>query len=243
VPSPAGPSDPPGPSAPPRRVLWALVVPIVLLTAAGALGNALLPTLSTHHPLLLIGLDARNRQLLLAAHRVGLTAFMVVAVVRKFASDPFFYGLGRLYRGAAVTFLERQSGRAARGVEFTERVFRRAALPLVALWSGSVVCTLAGATEMHPVTFVVVDIAGSVIEVYALWAVAGHLRGTLTEVTTWIAANQTWLTVLTATIVAALVVWDWRRGRTALALLEGLAPTDPADGPGRPSPQDDGTPT
>jgi membrane protein DedA with SNARE-associated domain len=203
-------------------VLLAVVVPIVATTAAGTLGNAFLPSLSTRHPLLLIGLDARNRQLLLAAHRVGFVAFMVVATLRKFASDPSFYELGRRYGDRAVQWLERQNPRGARSIGIVERLFERAALPLVALWSGSVVCTLAGATGMNPITFVAVDLAGSVLEIYGLWAVAAHFHGVLSDVTGYIGANEWWLTALTVALAAAGLAWQWRAGTAGIGMLSDL---------------------
>jgi membrane protein DedA with SNARE-associated domain len=212
-----------------KWVVLALVVPIVATTAAGALGNAFLPSLSTRHPLLLIGLDARNRQLLLAAHRVAFVSFMVAAMLRKFASDPSYYGLGRRYGDAALEWLGRRNPRGAGMIGTVERLFQRAALPLVALWSGSVVCTLAGATRMNPVTFVSVDVVGSGLEVWGLWVVAAHFRGVLSDVLSYVGANQWWLTVLTVVLAAAGLAWQWRAGSAGIAVLSEIKTSEASE--------------
>lgn len=204
-----------------------ILVPVVATTLAGAAGNAFLPTLSIRHPLALIGLDARNRQLLLAAHRVGFSAFMVVATLRKFASDPSFYVMGRRYGTAAVGWVDRRSVRAAGSLRLVERVFRRAAVPLVALWSGALVCTLAGATEMNPALFVSADLGGSVLEVYGVWIVAAHLHGVLSGIIRYLGANEWWLTAITASVALAALAWQWRTGAAGLGALGELRPADP----------------
>ena len=84
-----------------RRAAW-LVVPIVALSAAGIAAAAFTPILVRDHLLLLIVLEARNRYLLLVSGKLGVTEFVVVGVARRFASDPFFYLLGRWYGEAGV---------------------------------------------------------------------------------------------------------------------------------------------
>jgi membrane protein DedA with SNARE-associated domain len=207
-----------------------MVIPIVATTVAGAAGNAFLPTLSTRHPLALIALDGRNRQLLLAAHRVAFGAFMVVAVMRKFASDPSFYALGRHYGAAAVGWVDRRSAGAAGSVRLVERAFRHAAVPLVALWSGAVVCTLAGATEMNPALFFSADLVGSALEVYGVWIVAAHLHGVLSGIIRFFGANEWWLTAITASVALATLAWQWRTGPARLAALDELSQATESEG-------------
>src|SRR5438477_420301 len=112
------------------------IAPIVVTTIAGTVGNALFPALLRNHRLLLIGLDARNRQLIPVAGRVGFVAFVVVATVRRFVSDPSFYLLGRLYGDDAVAWLERRAGDAGRLIRGLERLFGRIGPVLVFLFPG-----------------------------------------------------------------------------------------------------------
>ncbi|MGH9165686.1 MAG: hypothetical protein ACRDZW_09270, partial [Acidimicrobiales bacterium] len=76
----------PLPRPPPsRRTLALIVVPIVALIVVGNIGNAIHPTLVNDHPLLLVGLEPRNRFLLLVASKVDFVPFLVVATLRRLA--------------------------------------------------------------------------------------------------------------------------------------------------------------
>jgi membrane protein DedA with SNARE-associated domain len=151
---------------PERRELVLLIAPIVALSAAALVGAALTPTLAPTHPLTLLFLDARNRTLVLVATRVDLAAFLAVAVVRRLASDPLYYVLGRRYGERAVRWIERQFGGGV--IKATEVVFRRASYPMVFLFPGALVCALAGQTGMHPVVFAILNVGGTVAVVLTL---------------------------------------------------------------------------
>ncbi|MDQ1424369.1 MAG: hypothetical protein QOD72_1867 [Acidimicrobiaceae bacterium] len=219
---------------PKRRTLILLLTPIVVTTIAGTVGNALFPTLLRDHKLLLIGLDARNRQLLPVAGRVGFVAFVVVATLRRFVSDPSFYLLGRLYGDDAVAWLERRAGDAGMVVRRLERLFAHIGPVLVFLFPGAVVCVLAGATEMHPVLFAVLNVAGTLAMVVAMWAVADQLRGPISSFTRFVSDNSLWLTVLTV-LLTAVYLWDQRRrGKdrlSGIAQLADVARAEDADAP------------
>jgi membrane protein DedA with SNARE-associated domain len=193
-----------------RRTLVLLVTPIVVATAAGTVGNALLPTLLRTHPLLLIGLDARNRQLLLVTSKVSFLSFMVVGTLRRFVSDPFFYGLGRVYGDSAIRWIEKRSGSAGGYIRTVERLFHRADWLFVLVWPGALVCTLAGATAMNVPLFVVLNLVGTVAVVYLLWAFGDVFKGPVTAVSDFISNNYIWLTVLSV-LFTAYYLWDQRR--------------------------------
>jgi membrane protein DedA with SNARE-associated domain len=190
------------------------VAPIAIATTAGTVGNAFLPTLLRTHPLLLIALDARNRQLLLVTSKVSFLSFMVVGTVRRFVSDPFFYGIGRVYGDSAVRWLERRSGSAGAYIRTVEKAFHRADWLFVLLWPGALVCTLAGATAMNVPLFVVLNLIGTVAVVYLLWASGDVFKGPVTAVSDFISANYIWLTIISV-LLTAYYLWDQRRrGRT-----------------------------
>jgi membrane protein DedA with SNARE-associated domain len=156
-------ADRPRPS---RRTLILLVAPIVVVTSLGLLATAFTPALATHHPLLLIALDARNRFLVLA-RGVDLVPFVVVAVLRRTLSDPLFYLLGRFYGEGAVRWLQKKGG-GGELVVLTEKLFKRAGYPMVFLFPGAIVCALAGQTGMSPVGFLIANVAGTLTAVLAV---------------------------------------------------------------------------
>jgi membrane protein DedA with SNARE-associated domain len=151
-----------------RRELLVLLSPIAVLFAASVVGVALTPTLAPQHPLALLVLDARNRTLVLVAKHIDLVPFVVIAVVRRLSSDPLYYVLGRRYGERAVRWVERQSG--GRVVRATEALFRRASYPMLVLFPGALVCSLAGQSGMHPVAFGALNVGGTLAMVIVLRA-------------------------------------------------------------------------
>src|SRR5436309_1573454 len=66
-----------------RRIplVW-LLAPYVVVVAAGYVSDVLAPNLVTHHPLLLMWLNPKNRYLILASPHVGVEAFFIVGFIR-----------------------------------------------------------------------------------------------------------------------------------------------------------------
>lgn len=226
-------------SRPSRRLLAVLGALIVAFWVLGTVATALTPTLLVDHPLLLVALEPRNRNLLLTAQRVDVIPYVVFATIRRVASDPIYFALGHLYGVSAVRWVEHQAGGSgARGVRFVERVFARARGPLVFAFPGLLVCVLAGATGMRTRTFLALNLAGTVVAVLVLRAFAEPLEPVVGPITDFVEANQTWLTVLSVVLVLVWLAGQSRRGRSELATVRGLqrdlgdpGPTSPATGP------------
>ena len=199
-----------------------MLTPIVIGTTAGLVGNALFPTLLRDHKLLLITLDARNRQLLPVAHHVPLVAFIVVATLRRFWMDPSFYVLGRVYGDDAVRWLEKRAGEAGAVVRTLESLFARVGPVLVFVFPGAVICVLAGATQMKPRLFVTLNIVGTLCMVVAMWTVAGVFEGPVGSFTDFVSRNAVWLTGLTMVITAGYALAQRRRGRLGVGDLAAL---------------------
>lgn len=213
-----------------RRTLILIVAPIVVLIAVGTVANASTSWLAANHPLALIALEARNRNLLLVANRVDLVPFLVAGVVRRMVSDPLFFALGRLYGEDALRWAERRLGGGDVLVKLTERSFRRASGAMVFLFPGALVCVLAGVSRMRPAVFLALNLAGTISAVAVLRAFAGALEAPLERLLEWNDRNVKWVT---AVLVASVVGWLWwqhRRGAGELRAVRELADElDPAD--------------
>lgn len=202
--------------APSRRTLALIVGPILAVVVVGTLGNMFHPQLLKDHPLWLVAMEPRNRFLLLVAAKVDFVPFLVVATVRRLISDPLFFLLGALYGDAGVRWVERRLGDHVGIVRAIERGFSKAAPAMVFLFPGAVVCVLAGATGMRMVTFLVLNLAGTVAAVTVLYRFAEVFDGPLGAVNRFYADNAKVLTVLS---VVVTLVWLWdqrRRGRSGL---------------------------
>ena len=187
-------------------MLAVLVALIVVFWAVGIASTAATSWLLAEHPLALVALEPRNRNLLLAAPLVDdAVPFVVLATFRRVASDPVYFALGHLYGDRAITWVERR----ARGVRLLERAFRRASWPLVFAFPGLLVCVLAGATGMRTRTFLLLNISGTVLTVIALRLFGHEVEPVLEPIVEFNERNQT---AITAVLVAVVVVWLlWQR--------------------------------
>jgi membrane protein DedA with SNARE-associated domain len=181
-----------------------LIVPIVALSIAGILAAAFTPLLVRDHPLLLMVLESRNRYLLLVSEKVGSVEFITVGVLRRFASDPFFYLLGRWYGDVGQRWVERTYSGGDRAVRVVEQLFRRVGNVAVLVFPGVLVCVLAGSTGMPPRRFVTLNLLGSLLAVVTLRLLANAAAEPLDVIVRFNDQNATWLTVVT---VVVTVVW------------------------------------
>jgi hypothetical protein len=183
-------------------------VPIVVLTALGVVGTALTPVLAGRHPLLLIVMEARDRNLLLARH-VGVAAFVVVGSLRRLVSDPFFYLLGRRHGEAGVGWLERHGGGHLVGA--TVRAFRRAAYPMLVVFPGAVVCTLAGDAGIRPVVFGAVVAVRTIAMVLLIRLVGNVFAGPVDATLRLFDQHLLVTTVTSLALVGGWFLWGRRR--------------------------------
>jgi len=207
---------------PSRLKLRFLVAAIVVTGTAGTIATALTGPLATRHPLLLIVLDARNRNLILARH-VALVPFIVVGTVRRVLSDPLYWLLGWWYGDRAIRWLERKGG-GGMLVTFTERVFSKAAYPMVFLFPGVVVCSLAGATGMPFVPFLIVNVVGTVATVSVLRLSGDLFGGPVDAVLGFFSRHLVATTVVTVGLVVASLVLNRLQGGSDLPPVDELEP-------------------
>lgn len=202
---------------------------IAVSVVAGTVATAFTPALAARHPLLLIILDARNRNLLLARH-VDVVPYLAVGTVRRVLSDPLYLILGAWYGDRAIRWLERQAGGGPVVLVF-EKLFARAAYPMVFLFPGAIVCALAGASGMNFTAFLVVNVAGTLTAVLALRLFGDIFGGPVDAVLRFFDRHLVATTVATVVLVVVSLVVGRKRGRSELpsvANLEGGAGADPA---------------
>jgi membrane protein DedA with SNARE-associated domain len=176
----------------------------------GTIADWLAPALLVAHPLLVVGLDPKIRYLALTAERVALPVWFAAAFVRLFATDPLWYLLGRWYGDDAASWLERRLG-MGRTLRLVERWFGRASWPIVAAAPDGLVCLLAGATGMSPLTFVVLDVIGTVGRFVLVRALVGPFGGQIAGVGHLVGRYAWWLVAMSVTLTAARM---WRHSRT-----------------------------
>jgi membrane protein DedA with SNARE-associated domain len=196
-----------------RNGIVLFAVPMAITTILAWIGDAFAPTLLVSAPLVLILCNPRLRNLVLVAPTLGAVPFITVAVARLVLTDPFFYWFGRRYGDVAIRWMERKLGPGAAIVLWLERFFARTSHVAVALVPNQWICLLAGATKMRVWLFIVLNVAGTVARVVAIWILGDVFAEPLLSINHWIGSHRLELTFLTFAIVAVGVWRSMRKGR------------------------------
>jgi membrane protein DedA with SNARE-associated domain len=226
---------------PSKRTVTIVVAILITFTVAGTLGNIFLAPLRKDHPLIVLLLDARNRQLILVSNRMDLVPFIAVGVMRRMVSDPLYYMLGYWYGEGAVRWMEQKLGSGGGVVRTVERIFGKAAPVMVFLFPGAPVCVLAGASGMSPIVFALCNLGGTISVVVGLRVFSTAISGPIESLTSFVDHNAKWL-ALAAVLSTAYLFWQQRRtGTGEIQALTDLAndvrdsdtsrdqPSDPVD--------------
>jgi membrane protein DedA with SNARE-associated domain len=206
------PLDAPGRHPVDRRKLTLLVAPIVGLIIASNIGDALATTLATTHPLTLIALNARNRNLVLVTNELDALGYYGVATLRLLLSDPLFFLLGYWYGEAAVTWMEKRTRTFGSTMRQVERWFGRAAYPLVFLAPNNIICLFAGAAGMSVAGFLAANLAGTLVRLYLIRRVGEAFEAPIDDLLGFLADYRIPLLVLSVVIVAGSSLWELRKG-------------------------------
>ncbi len=206
-----------------------LLAGIVVVIVAGTLATAFTAPLATRHPLLLITLDARNRYLILARN-VDLVPYLIIGTLRRFLSDPLYWLLGRWYGDRAIRWLETKGGGGVL-VTFTERVFAKAAYPMVFLFPGAIVCALAGRMGMPFAWFLVVNVAGTIASVSVVRLFGDILGGPVDAILGFFNRHLVATTVVTVSLVVLSLVINRLQGNSEIPSVDELEgePGDDSD--------------
>jgi membrane protein DedA with SNARE-associated domain len=206
-----------------RRTIALFAVPMAILTIAGWIGDAFAPTLLTEAPLVLLLCNPRLRNLMLVSPTVDVVPFVIVAVGRLILSDPLFFLFGRRYGDVAIRWMEKRLGPNAGMVLWAERLFRKAALPVVAVIPNNMICLLAGATGMRWSVFAALNVSGTVVRVAGVRVLGDAFAEPILSFNDWVADNRLVLTACTFGIVFAIAMRNAWRGRDELETPEELA--------------------
>jgi membrane protein DedA with SNARE-associated domain len=217
-------------------------IPMAILTILGWIGDAFAPSLLTRAPLLLLVCNPRLRNLVLVSPEVAFVPFVLVAVGRLVITDPLFYWFGQRYGDVAIRWMERKLGPGATIVLWLERMFKKAALPVVAIVPNNWICLLAGASGMKWWTFATVNLTGTMVRILGVRLIGDAFSDPILSFNGWIAENRIWLTVITFSLVFVFALRAALRGQRPIespeelaAELEEVAELDDVAGPDTPA--------
>jgi membrane protein DedA with SNARE-associated domain len=193
-----------------RRTLSLIIGAIIVLVVGGMVGDALAPTLVDQHPLWLIALNARNRNLVLVVNQVDAVPYYVIGTFRLLLSDPLFYILGYYYGDTATKWMERQAPTYGRFMRTAERWFGVAAYPLVFLAPNNYICLFAGAAGMSIPMFLTLNVTGTIFRLWIIQVLGNVFDKPIDAVLGFIQDYRIPLLILSVGIVV-FTVWNERR--------------------------------
>jgi membrane protein DedA with SNARE-associated domain len=195
---------------PGEHTLKLLAVPIVILIVVSYIGDALAPQLVNSHPLQLIAMNARNRNLILATNQLDAVSYYVVASLRLLLSDPLFFMIGYWYGDAALDWMERRSKSYGPMLRQWERWFGNAAYPLVFIAPNNIVCLFAGAAGMSLTGFFIANITGTLVRLYLIRRLGEAFEAPIDDVLGFINDYRIPLLIVSVIVFTVMMVNELR---------------------------------
>lgn len=149
----------------------AILAATSFLFVIGTIGSNIGPALVDNHPLLVISLSARNRNLFGSVPYIDALPFFVVGFVRLLCAAVALFLVGRWYGDRTLAWVERKADGLPAIYHWAERAVDRLGWLAVLLMPGSnIVCALVGHRRMEPRRFVGVATVGIALRLIVLWA-------------------------------------------------------------------------
>jgi membrane protein DedA with SNARE-associated domain len=208
-----------------RARVASLVAVLVAVWAAQLYDRSFALILARDHPLLLVALDGRAHNLILAAGHVATAPLLAAAAASRFVDHLLYFFLGRWSGEAALRALQRRASPVARLIRRGERMFARAGNLAVLLLSDRPVCVLAGAAMMTPLRFVALHLPGTLARVTVAVFLARSSSERVQPLLVRLEVHATQVTIVTVAVtavwIAALFYVSRRRAPAADDDLEG----------------------
>jgi membrane protein DedA with SNARE-associated domain len=220
----SSPPATPGPARrrPSRRAVTLVSIPLVILVVANNVGDALAPSLVDTHPLWLMALNSRTRNLALVTNQIDPVPFYSVGMARLLISDPLFFLLGHWYGDAAVSWMERRTKTWGQTLRAIERFFAKAAYPLIFIAPNNYICLFAGAAGMPIGAFFAVNLAGTAFRLWLVRKFGDVFERPIAVLVDWIGDHRLILLVLSFALVGLSIALEARRGETEVTSLAHL---------------------
>ena len=165
-----------------------------VLFAVGTIGTNIGPALVDDHPLLILMLSSRSRNLFGAVPFIDPFPFFLIGFVRLLmAALALFYG-GRLFGERALRWTESQVGEMPRIYRWTERMAIRGGWVAAFFLPGSnIVCLLLGHLKLEPRKFVAAVTSGIIFRLIVLWYGGKAFESQIRSALDWIDQYQWWI--------------------------------------------------
>ena len=204
---------PPGP----HTLRW-LIGPVIFLVICSNAANVFWATLYEDHPLLLIALSSINRYLILVSDQLDPLSYYAVGTMRLLVSDPLFFLLGYWYGDRALDWMDARAPNYGPMLRRAQRIFGRAAWPLVLVAPNNFICLFAGAAGMRVGVFFAVNLVGTVGRLYLIRVLGDTFSSPIDDVRAFVGEYRWWVLGLSALAVA----WSLRNEFSGSGEIEQL---------------------
>jgi membrane protein DedA with SNARE-associated domain len=185
-------------------------------------GDALAPRLVDTHPLVLIAMNARNRNLILVTNQLDALSYYSVGFFRLLASDPVFFLLGYFYGDRALSWMEQRTRTFGSQIRQWEHWFRRASYLFVAVAPNNFICVFAGAAGMSLTGFFVANILGTIVRLYLIRRLGETFEAPIDDVLDFIKDNRGILLAVSIGLVVVMTALEVRRGDSEIGAILAL---------------------
>jgi len=201
-----------------RQVMTRCLTGLAVLGSGSLLGIASSLYLVGSYPLLLIALSPIGRHLILVAPFVNPVAFVIVGTARRLLFYMLSFHLGRALGDSGIGWLEARWPFASRGIRWLQKWFDVARYPVLLLFSGPTVSTIAGMSDIPSRVFAALVATGLVFRMLIILVVAQSLIEPLRIALDWIDAYKRPGTLLIVLCILVYELFRRRRARLARAL-------------------------
>jgi membrane protein DedA with SNARE-associated domain len=207
---------------PSKRTLTIIAVPIAVMVVCRMIGDAAAPSLVDTHPLWLLALSPRTRNMVLVTNQLDAWTYYPVALARLVASDPLFFLLGYWYGDAAITWMEKRTRTWGSTLRSAEGWFAKASYPIVFAAPNEYVCLFAGAAGMPVAAFLVLNISGTLFRLYLVRRFGDAFDGPIDGIVEWIGDHRAPVLVVTIGLAVGSFLLEARKGETEVGSIANL---------------------
>jgi membrane protein DedA with SNARE-associated domain len=187
-----------------KRARTSLLAGAAALYISGTIGSNLGPALVDEHPVVVLLLSSRNRNLFLSVPYIDPIPYAVVGFLRLLLVAVVLYLVGRWFGHRAVTWTERQVGELPTLYRWFERGMDRAGWAFVLVMPGSnLVCLMAGHRRMAFRPFLTLLVIGLIGKLSLLWAAGKVFEDQIESLLDWIEQYQ-WKIVIALFVISFL---------------------------------------
>ncbi len=133
---------------------------LLMMIAVAGTASALLPTLLTEAPRLMLAMNPNGRNIVLLVPLAPASVIFGIALARRLFSSVIFFGLGQEYADEILDWAKKRSPEFDELISTVESVFVRYGFVILYFVPASLVCTLAAKVRMRFPVFLAITIAG-----------------------------------------------------------------------------------